>query len=178
MMSITFLRHFSTEVDPETPQEEWKLSEEGKRQQEKFIRENDIQHDIVYSSPESKALETARRISEKEDIPLIVSSDLKEVDRSEEGFIEEHEEYIEMVKKYLEKEADFGWEDYDKVQERLESFSESIKDEKDILAVTHGMILSTFLPELFEKDRFEFWQKLGFGETFEVASADIREVVR
>ena len=178
MMPITFLRHFSTEVDPETPQAEWELSEEGKRQQEEFIEGKDFDHDVVYSSPEKKALETAQKISEEEDIPLIVSSDLKEVDRSEEGFIEEHEEYVEMVGEFLEKEAEFGWEEFEEVHGRLESFAETVEDEKDVLAVTHGMILSTFLPDLFGKERFEFWQRLDFGATYEVAPADVREVVK
>ncbi|MFB6144754.1 MAG: histidine phosphatase family protein [Candidatus Nanohaloarchaea archaeon] len=177
-MSITFLRHFSTEVDPETPQAEWGLSEEGRKQQQEFVENNDFEHDVVYSSPEKKALETAQKISEKEDVPLIVSSDLKEVDRSEEGFIEEHEEYVEMVKEFLNGSPGFAWEEFEEVRLRLKSFAETVEDEKDVLAVTHGMILSTFLPELFGRDRFEFWQGLEFGETFEVAPADVHEVVK
>lgn len=177
-MTITLLRHFETEVEPEVPQSDWELSEDGKKQQEEFVRSHDLEYDAVYSSPEQKALETAQRISEAEDIPLIVSSDLKEVDRSGEGFIEDHDRYVEMVQEFLERDADFDWETFEDVQERLSSFAEDVDSEKDILAVTHGMILSTFLPELFKKNRFDFWQQLGFGETFEVAPADIREVVK
>lgn len=178
-MSITFLRHFETEVDPEEPQSEWNLSESGENQQEEFIETAEFDYDAVYSSPEKKALKTAREISERYDIPLIVSSDLKEVDRSGEGFIEDHDRYVEMVEEFLTaEEVDFDWEDYESVQERLLSFYESVDREKNILAVTHGMILSTFLPKLFEKDGFKFWRGLGFGETFTVKPADIREVVK
>lgn len=178
-MTVTFLRHFKTEIDPEEPQSEWNLSDKGKEQQKDFIQSNEFDYDIIYSSPEKKALETARKISDEADIPLVVSSDLKEVDRSREGFIEDHEKYIDMVERYLEKEEiGFDWENFEEAEKRILSFSNTVDPEKDILAVTHGMLISTFMPELFEQDRFDFWQSLGFGDTFEVNTSDIQEVVK
>lgn len=156
---MKFLRHFQTQVDPETPVSEWTLSEEGRKRSEEFVKNNDFNIETVYTSTEPKAVQTAEKIAEKADAELVKTDLLCEVDRSEEGFVEDHDQYIKLVEDYLSGGSEADWENQEEVKQRFQEFME--KAEEASIAVTHGLFLSLNIPE---NDKVEFWNNLGFGE--------------
>lgn len=180
MTRITFLRHFETRVDEDTPVSEWDLTDDGEKAMEELL-DSDIITDLdrVYSSPEHKALRTARAVAEESGTPLQEIDALQEVDRSGEGFIEDHDEYVQMVKQYLRNPTvPFDWEDRKQVEHRIKRFLETVDTTDDrVMAVTHGMFLSTLLPRLEGEDPYEFWQDLGFGETIEAEHTDLKNAL-
>ena len=156
---MKFLRHFQTEVNPETPVSQWKLSEQGREEMQEFIEKNDFNCSKVYASAEPKAVETAEKIAEKTGAELVKTDLLCEVDRSEEGFIEDHDRYVELVEEYLRGGNEADWEGQEEVRRRFEDFLE--KAENNSLAVTHGLFLSLNIPS---DDLVKFWHELGFGQ--------------
>jgi broad specificity phosphatase PhoE len=159
---MKFLRHFQTKVEPETPAAEWQLSEEGRKRSEEFIENNEFNVETVYTSTEPKAVQTAEKIAEKAGAEIVKIDLLREVDRSEEGFVEDHDRYIELVEDYLSGGLEADWESQEKVKQRFQEFLDEA--EENSLAVTHGLFLSLNIPE---KNHVEFWKKLSFGEYIE-----------
>ncbi len=156
---MRFLRHFQTEVEPETPVSEWELSEEGKQASQEFVENHSFNIDKVYTSTEPKAVKTAEKIAEEADAELVKTQLLCEVDRSKEGFVEDHDRYIELVEDYLSGRSEADWEDQEEVKERFKKFLKEAEQES--MAVTHGIFLSLNVPD---KDKVDFWKDLEFGE--------------
>lgn len=159
---MKFLRHFQTQVEPETPVSEWQLSEEGRKHSEEFVKNHDFNIETVYTSTEPKAVQTAEKIAEKADAEIVKTDLLREVDRSEEGFVEDHDRYIELVENYLSGGSEADWENQENVKKRFHEFMENVRENS--LVVTHGLFLSLNIPE---EDHVEFWKKLDFGELIE-----------
>lgn len=166
---MKFLRHFQTEVEPETPVAEWKLSSEGRKKMTDFLENNSFNVDTVYTSTEPKAVETAEKLAEQEEAELVKTDLLGEVDRSEEGFVEDHDRYIELVEDYLSGGSEADWEEQERVKQRFQKFMEEA--EESSLAVTHGLFLSL---NISAGDSVDFWKNLSFGEilNFERSSKD------
>lgn len=166
MEKLYFLRHFQTEVDPETPVSEWELSEKGRSEMEEFLASGVPEVDAVYTSPEPKALKLAERVIEQENLELIVCEELREVDRSRRGFIEDHSEYVETAREYLENDyPKTAWEPKSELKKRMKAFVELIEDSEfeEVLVVGHGLYFSVLLAE----EPYWFWRELGFGEVVE-----------
>lgn len=182
MTQIVFLRHFETKIEEDRPVSEWGLSEEGKEELQNLLETNILGGlDRVYSSPEHKALKTAQEISQQASIPLVQIEELREVDRSGEGFIEDQEEYVQMVETYLRNPTvPFKWENRNEVEDRIRKFLDTVdtSDERVMAAVTHGMFLSTLLPRLSDSDPYTFWQNLRFGETIKANHKELVEVMK
>lgn len=156
---MRFLRHFQTEVEPETSVSEWELSDEGRKASQKFVENHSFSVDKVYTSTEPKAVQTAEKIAQQADAELVKTELLCEVDRSKQGFVEDHDRYIELVEDYLSNGSEADWEDQEKVKERFKEFLKEADQES--IAVTHGLFLSLNVPE---KDKVDFWKNLEFGE--------------
>lgn len=181
MTTVHFLRHFRTEIDEDRPVDEWELTDDGEEAMEVLLEEDWIgELDRVYSSPEHKALRTARAVADVAGCPLVEVEELREVDRSGEGFIEDHDEYVRMVHEYLrEPTVPFDWEDRRDVEQRVRGFLRkvSVVDE-DVLVVGHGMQFTTMLAGLSERSRTGFWDELGFGAVITHDLEELREEFR
>lgn len=177
MTTVHLLRHFETAVEEDVPVEEWELSPAGEDAMEELLVADWIQDlDHVYSSPEPKALRTARAVAEKAGCELVRLEGLREVDRSGEGFIEDHDEYVSMVHRYLQSPTiGFDWEDRRAVIERTrEALAAIDPTDAEVLVVGHGMQFTTMLAPLSEQDPATFWDELGFGERITHDLAELR----
>jgi broad specificity phosphatase PhoE len=161
---MKFLRHFQTRVEPDVPVSEWQLSREGRENMQDFLREQDIDVEKVYTSTEPKAVETAEKLAKKADAELVKTDLLREVDRSDEGFVEDHDQYIELVEDYLRGGTKADWESQEDVRKRFKKF---VREVDDGIAVTHGLILSLNIAAERDVNLVKFWKNLGFGEIVE-----------
>lgn len=174
MEKVFFLRHFQTEVDPETPVSEWTLSEEGKDRLQKFLERELPEVDAILTSPEPKACNTAEKILEQIGEEVIVIEELREVDRSRRGFIEDHSEYEETAREYLQNEfPKTGWEPKSKVENRIKAFIEQLEEMgyDRVLVVGHGLYFSVLLGD----DLYFFWRDLRFGELIEKDFSELQQ---
>lgn len=168
MTRIVFLRHFETEVDEDIPVSEWELTADGEAALQRLL-ERDAVGDVdrVYSSPEQNAHHAAAAIAEANGVPLETVDALHEVDRSGEGFVPDHDDYVDMAERYLRyPTVPFDWEDREAVAARAATFLDAVDTADDrVVAVTHGLFLATVVAPMEGVDRVAFWSDLEFGET-------------
>ncbi|QKQ98348.1 hypothetical protein GKQ38_02355 [Candidatus Nanohaloarchaea archaeon] len=166
MQKVFFLRHFQTEVDPDTPVSEWTLSEEGMNQLQEFLDRDIPDVEAILTSPEPKARNTAEKILEQTGEEVVPMEELREVDRSRRGFIEDHSEYVETAKTYLQNDfPKTAWEPKSEVKNRIRTFIEKLEDMEyeRVLVVGHGLYFSILLGD----EPYFFWRELEFGELVE-----------
>ncbi len=175
MTDVVFLRHFQTRVEPDVPAAEWELSADGEAAEQEWMDAADLDRfAAVVSSPEPKARHTAEAVAERTGLDVTVLDGLAEVDRSGEGFVNDHETYLAMAETWLDGEADFDWEDRDAVRERTRDVLAELDGmDGPVLVVTHGLWLAALRAAVEDVDPYPVWMEMTFGETWTVDTADI-----
>lgn len=146
-MNIILVRHSKTKFDLNIPIPLWYLTDEGKEKaQELFSNNNFPKVDLVYSSLQTKAVETALILAKSQTIPLKTDAELTEVSSfTREVFTNGYEE---MVDSYYEGKVErlSGGETItealDRFEKTLNRISETEKGKENIAIVTHGNILA------------------------------------
>ncbi len=148
-----FLRHGETNKDRNIPISKWVLSDAGKKQAKSLAEEgvfSDV--DIIFSSTEDKAFQTAKPIADSLGKEIIQLEEISELNRDKGGFMEA-EEYEEAVKHSLEyvNESIHNWETaahaLDRFSLKMEGFDREYKDKK-ILIVGHGFTINLYFAKL------------------------------
>lgn len=145
-MSLYFIRHGYTDWNRQMliqGQVEIPLNEEGRKQvNEEASKIKDIHFDVVISSPQSRALETASILHEGRDIPLITDKRIREEYYGRmEGKPRQGEVYFNQRKKLACRYP--GGESYLDVAARIYPFLDDVKKkykDQDVLIVAHGGI--------------------------------------
>ncbi len=159
------------------------LSEEGHRQAdvlaERFVK---LDLDKIYSSPLSRAYDTAKRVADKKNIDVISDWHFREINFGEwEGHT-----VPELKEKYGRPYLDFLDNPYEMpfpgdgalktVQKRVEEGMESIlgeNEDKNIMIVSHGGIVRLSIMSLMELDG-SFYRKLWIDNTG-ITRIDLKE---
>lgn len=177
MNDVIFLRHFRTKIDKTLPVDQWGLDEEGTKAMENLLETYDFSGvRRILTSPEPKAKITGDSIARRYNIPVEELDDLKEVDRSAQGFIEG--DYAAVVKRYFNENApDIRWEPLSSVRQRIQRAMDRVTAEDGkVMVISHGMFMTLMLAPIFNKDLIDFWKDLGFGEVLNVDRSHISEV--
>jgi broad specificity phosphatase PhoE len=156
--SLVLVRHGRTVVDPNIPAPQWRLDPaaiEPCRSLGELLPAGP-----VVSSPEPKAIETARAIGR----PVSVDERLREIERPWVG----GDDFEASVARYLAGERVDGWEPQ---AAALARFAESAHD----IIVSHGTVMSLYVGAATGADAFEFWRSLTMPDAWEL-SADGRLV--
>lgn len=116
----------------------------------------------VYSSPEAKAVETARVIADIFDLEVRIRESLSEISMNT-GFLHQSE-FDKRVGDYLAGYDDTGFEDYDSAQDRIVTcISSIVKDQgkNPAVTVTHGRIMTAFFSYLTgERLGYQEWRSI------------------
>ena len=145
MRALYLVRHANVEIDPDVPAPRWRLSDKGQSDAARLAGASSWrQLALVASSPEPKALETARPIAVAAGLHVRVDADLREVERS--PALMSRKEWRETVDTYLRSGLP-GWEAPDAAAERLALRVDALAAEADgsIGVVSHGTVLTLFL---------------------------------
>lgn len=132
-------------IDPNTPVNEWSVSEEGWKQVENLSKEPFWKEvDIIFASTEQKANKAAEFWSRKFKIPFKIVDGIEEIDRSSTGFMKEIELW-KIVDEFYAKPAERvrGWESANECLERMEkTINRIIKEnpDKNLAIVSHGAV--------------------------------------
>jgi broad specificity phosphatase PhoE len=167
--SIILVKHAMPELNGDVPSKEWKLGEKGLKQAQRFanfVRDNLDVDPIMYSSSETKAIETAKIIAETLSLTHKVSPALAEFDRPALSIVSEEDHYDRNEPLFTNPEEPYLGKESAKVAlERFESgIKEIIKEplEDERLIVTHGTVMSLFIEKYNEElEGFDVWKKLG-----------------
>src|SRR5947207_11515653 len=150
-MKIILVRHAKTKIDSQIPITRWGLSQEGISLAQKLSENNIIkQIDILYSSLQTKSLETAVILAKPNAIPIKTDDRLTEITSFTNKFIPDVDKYNQAVKDYYSdiiKRINNG----ETKQEALERFNIAIEsivktsnNKENIGLVSHGNILTLF----------------------------------
>lgn len=179
--SLILVRHSLPEIQKERPAREWKLSPDG-RLRAKLLSERIRSYpvEVVFSSVEPKAVETAQILAAACDVGLHLVEDLREHDRSNVPFLT-RPEFESAVREFFRQPDTlvFGCETANQAYERfsgvITSVLEDYKDQ-DVAIVAHGTVISLFVSRLTGTSAFDFWKKLGL-PSFVVIDIDATRLI-
>jgi broad specificity phosphatase PhoE len=166
MKPLILIKHSLPEVVENVPAREWKLSAEGRvrawKLAEKLI---EYQPEVIISSLEPKAQETAHIMADHFGLDCQEFEDLHEHDRSKSPY-SSRDEFQALVQKFFERpdELVFGSETATEALQRFEKAVYSIMnlyEGKTVFVVAHGTIISLFVSKLTGCDGYALWQELG-----------------
>jgi broad specificity phosphatase PhoE len=144
-----FLRHGKTKVDKGLPVSKWVLSDVGEGQARQRAQDGIFDEvNVIYSSSEEKAYQTAKPIADRLEKEVIQLEELCELNRDEGGFMEA-EEYEKVVEYSLlnRKESVNSWETAESALQRFSQKVETLDKEyenKKILIVGHGYTINLY----------------------------------
>jgi broad specificity phosphatase PhoE len=157
---VLLVRHSVPEVDPSIPAADWRLTAEG-RSRCAALAERLAAHepDVVVSSPEPKARETAELLAARLGLELREAAELREQERRTVGWLERAE--LEAGIRRLFAEPDqvvFGEES---ATDALARFSRAVDGLGDgAVVVSHGTVISLYAAGCTGSDAFEIWSGL------------------
>lgn len=163
---LILVRHSLPEIQDDQPAREWKLSEEGRLRAERLAEKlRPFSIDILVSSKEPKAVETAQILATAFHVPLLLAEGLHEHERDNVPFLS-RSQFEQSVRSFFEQPnmLVFGSETADQAQARFSATVHSIlteHGEKSVTIVAHGTVLSLFVSRLIGCSGYLFWKELG-----------------
>lgn len=154
--TFIFLRHAETQIDKATPISKWGLTEKGITTANKLAKQKMFDHvDVVITSEEQKASNTAKPITHRIQKTIIQCKELNELDRDK-GKVMEKNEYEKTVEYALThpKESKHGWEPASNALQRFEKKVAQIDaayENKTILIVGHAYTINLYFAKLQNK---------------------------
>ena len=155
------------------PVETWRLSDVGVQQARRLAELpfwQDIQ--IICSSVEPKALQTAQFAAERHNLPVEPVFDLRELRRA--NGLTSTEAYQAVVREALENPARsiHGWEPAGEAQTRIMTAIERLlmlHEGETLAVVSHGLVLTLYLAYLADTPpSLETWKSLPFACAIQV----------
>lgn len=182
MKNIILVKHSVPEIIPTVPAKEWRLSQTGQIRCAALAEKlESFSPDVIFSSIEPKAVETAQIITKRLNKPFSIVDDLQEHDRTNIGMLEKME-FESKVKEFFENPEIlvFGRETAIQSLTRFSKALSSIESEhpdKNIVVVAHGTVITLFVSKFNTVEAFSFWKKLDL-PSFVVLSLPSHKIVR
>ena len=168
-MKITLIRHSKTLIEPEKAITQWGLADEG-IEKAKILSGNHLIKDIqvLYSSLQTKALETALYLAKPNGIPIRTNNDFTEISSFTTRFISKEEGYDQGVYDFYHDKVDriAGGETYGEALTRFNNALEAVievetkRGVENIGIVSHGVILSYFTPQYADVTPYDLLNKI------------------
>ena len=163
---IVLVRHSLPEIDPSVPAREWHLSDEGRARSlslAKRLAAYDL--DVLVSSVEAKAVETAQIVARHLNLPFEIVAGLQEHDRSNVVGLDRAGFHRAVARLFAHpNEPVFGAETAAQAGQRFVSALHGVLEQHpdaNVAAVTHGTVLSLYLAATVGLDAHALWQQLG-----------------
>lgn len=163
-MNIIFIRHSKTFIEPEKSITLWGLSDKGIELANALSKTESIKSlQVIYTSLQTKALETALYLAKPNGIPIRANNDFTEITSFTNRFIANKKDYEKNIFDFYHdniRNIEYG-ETYDESLERFNKALEQILvDEErngidDIGIVSHGNILAYFTAQYSNKSSYE-----------------------
>jgi len=163
---LILVKHSLPRVLEDVPARDWTLSDEGRERAYTLAEKLNVYGaEIIVSSMEPKARETASILAKYLGLEYQVVEDLHEHDRSNSPHYS-NDEFQKLIHEFFERPSAlvFGTETAEQALQRfrqaLNSTLDSYKD-KTIVVVAHGTVTSLFVSWLTGCDGYELWKELG-----------------
>lgn len=159
-MGLFLVRHAEPEIDPTREASTWELAP-GQEEQLKTIAAQLPDGARYFSSPEPKALATARMLTPE---PVEVVADLREHERGA-AWIDDYEGTVMRALLRPIESAHEGWDTCFRTQQRVVAATQRLLDRlpgKDLVLVGHGIAWTLLIADFTETDADpESWAALG-----------------
>ena len=165
MNNLILVKHSLPEIVSTVPAKEWRLSQFGQIRCKALAEKLEpFLPDVIISSTEPKAIETAQIVAKKLNKPFSTLDGLQEHDRTDAGLLEK-EQFESKVKDFFEQPERlvFGRETASQSLARFSKALNSIEVEhpdKNIVIVAHGTVITLFVDKFNTIEAFSFWRKL------------------
>jgi len=165
MNKLILVKHSLPEILPEIPASEWHLSAEGRRRCQVLADElAGLDPDLIFSSSEPKAQETAQIVAQQLVKPLFIAPGLHEHERKTIRFTSE-EQFEASVKKFFGQPDAliFGEETAAKCLSRFSSAVNQLMSQNrdlNLVVVSHGTVITLFVANNCGIEPFSFWSHL------------------
>lgn len=163
---LILVKHSLPKIIEDLPAREWRLSEEG-RSRAKRLAEQLMQYqpEVIVSSMELKAQETAEIVARNYNLTFNTVEGLHEHDRSDVSYLSP-EQLRTSVRKFFQNpdKLVFGKETADQVHARFYRAVHSVlykHERKTVVVVSHGTAISLFVSRLTGSSDFDLWNMLG-----------------
>ncbi|HZW05211.1 MAG TPA: histidine phosphatase family protein [Anaerolineaceae bacterium] len=166
MPRLILVKHSLPEIVFDRPPSQWRLSAEGRRRCLTLASRLASYYPArVITSPEQKAYETARRVSQKLGVPLLINDRIYEHRRDQVAYLP-GEQFRQSVQQMMQRPElrVFGEES---AAESLARFSNAIWrlleqfPSQTLVVVSHGTVISLFAAACCQLEPFELWNRLG-----------------
>ena len=165
-MKLVLVRHSLPELDPTRPGSQWHLCELG-RLRSKVLANRLAAYplDVIVSSNEPKAFETAQIVADRLNKPMAVSENLHEHERNRVPF-GTVEQFEKSVAEFFANPSRlvFGDETADAAYVRFSMAMKNVLEkypQKNIATVAHGTVITLYVSRLANLEPFAFWKRLG-----------------
>jgi broad specificity phosphatase PhoE len=163
---LILVKHSLPEIIKELPANKWKLSKQGQaRAHELAVQLDCYQPEVIVSSNEPKAKETAEIIARKCQLELHTIGDLHEHDRSNESYLSKDEFQASIRELFQQSNVlIFGRETANQAHARFTRSVHSILNNhanKTVVIVSHGTVIALFVARLTGLSDLLLWQELG-----------------
>ena len=166
MKPLLLVKHSLPEIQAGLPAREWGLSAEGRNRVERLAKLlEQYQPEVVISSVEPKAVQTAEVVAQRLSLPVHEFDGLHEHDRSNAPFYSP-EEFQSLVHKFFARpeELVFGAETAAQALVRFRSAVQAVRHcfpDQTLALVAHGTVISLLVEDLTRCNGYELWCQLG-----------------
>ena len=184
MKPLILVKHSLPEVEENVPAREWSLSAEGCERAQRLAEIlKPYRPEVILSSTEPKARETAKILGESLRLNFEVVDGLHEHDRSNSPYYSKEKFQALVQELFKNPEAlIFGTET---ASEALKRFCDSVGSVQEryqdsaVLIVAHGTVISLYTSWLTGCDGYSLWQDLGLPSfvTLDLQSKTLLETV-
>lgn len=163
---LILVKHSQPEIVEVLSAHEWNLSESGRSRAALLTDElKPYQPEVLVSSVEPKARQTAEILGESLNLKVQIAEGLHEHNRHGIPFYS-HDEFQSIVRKFFEKPdiLIFGNETADQALVRFRAAVEVVMKtciDKRIAIVSHGTVISLFVSWVTGGDGYSLWEALG-----------------
>ena len=165
MPTLTLIKHSLPQINPTVPANQWRLSEEG-RVRARVLAQKLAPHspDLIFSSVEPKAVETAQIVGKVLDKPVEVVEGLHEHDRRNVKFLDKRKFEASIAQFFAQPDVlTFGDETADQAYHRFSQAVAGITasySDSNLAFITHGTVLTLLVSRLTAIAPFPFWKGL------------------
>ncbi len=163
---LILVKHSLPDVIESIPARDWRLSEEGRARAKRLAERLQSHHpEVIVSSAETKAMETAEIAANYLGLVVQVVEGLHEHDRGETPYLS-REGFQRAVREFFAKPDAlvFGSETANQAYTRFSEAIRSVLDgyrDQTVVIVAHGTVISLFVSRLTGTSDVSLWHELG-----------------
>ena len=166
MRRLVLARHSTPEIEPERPASAWRLGALGRRRSQLLAsRLQGYSPEVIWSSSEPKAVETAEIVADSFGVPVRIADGLEEHHRDNVPFFPTTGDFEAAVERFFSHPGRLvlGSETAEQARGRMAAAIDDIVElgHADSIVVTHGTVLTLYVAGVAGVRPMSFWRSLG-----------------